>query len=345
MPLGELPPPNLRKVPLLPSISILYSTQDTPFGGANQFLKALDAEFLRQGCRAATVEAADVILFNSHHEPERVLKARRRFPRAIFLHRVDGPMRLYNRPDDRRDAVVARLNDFAADATVFQSGWSRDQNRKLGWVQSGPEAVIGNAPDPSVFHPPAQRRVPGKPVRLIATSWSSHPRKGFDVYDYLDRHLDFERFGMTFIGNSPVTFSRIRQLPPLPSLELAEQLREADIFITGSQSDPCSNSLTEALHCRLPAIARNDGGHPEILGKGGLLFEDPKEIPALLERLLEDYDAYVSGIRVPSIEEIAKRYIDFAQSLIEMRGQGNLRPKRPGLLSAWRLGRRLAADG
>src|SRR3546814_6833227 len=49
-----------------PRIHIFYEFQDGPFGGGNQFLKAL-ADFLRDAGRYAVCpNDADVILFNSH---------------------------------------------------------------------------------------------------------------------------------------------------------------------------------------------------------------------------------------------------------------------------------------
>ena len=50
-----------------------------------------------------------------------------------------------------------------------------------------------------------------------------------------------------------------------------------------SQDDPCSNSLIEALHCGLPAIVLNSGGHPEIIGNAGVKFKNRKEIIEAIE--------------------------------------------------------------
>ncbi|HEC14667.1 MAG TPA: glycosyltransferase family 1 protein, partial [Rhodospirillales bacterium] len=173
-----------------PSFHIMFEFRPGPYGGANQFLKALRDALARAGAYTDDPAMADVVLFNSHHRLADVFRARRAFPGKIFIHRVDGPMSLYNDPADKRDGKVIAANRLMADATVFQSRWSRDENRRLGWLPSGPESIIGNAPDPALFNRvrPFSPLSRGK-VRLIATSWSDNQNKGFDVYRYLDAAL------------------------------------------------------------------------------------------------------------------------------------------------------------
>jgi glycosyltransferase involved in cell wall biosynthesis len=313
-----------------PRVHVAYPVADEPSGGGNQFMRALTREFGRRGALAADARSADVVLFASYHGVRDALALRRANPGAVFLHRVDGPMRLYNRMDDPRDALVIEANALLADATVFQSEWCRRANRELGWHSRGPEAVIGNAADPAIFRP-RDARPPGRPLRAIAASWSSNPNKGFDVYEWLDARLDPADVAMTFVGNAPAPFRRIRSPGPLDDRALAAELAAHDVYITASRKDPCSNSLIEALTVGLPAVARADGGHPEILGEGGVLFEAPEAIPALLARIAADYGAFRDRIRVPTIASIAGAYLDFAGELLTARRTGRLPAKRPGV--------------
>ena len=122
-------------------------------------------------------------------------------------------------------------------------------------------------------------------TKIIATSWSNNWRKGFDVYQYLDQNLDFNRFEFTFVGNSPIGFKNIRHLPPLKSKDLEQELRKHHAFITASLDDPCSNSLIEAIHCGLVPLARDSGGHSQIVGKEGFLFQGNGDIIENLEKV------------------------------------------------------------
>ena len=95
----------------------------------------------------------------------------------------------------------------------------------------------------------------------------------------------------------------------MPSAELASILRQQDIYLTASVNDPCSNALTEALACGLPAVFRISGGHPEIVQQGGYGFSNAEEVPALLDTLCTTYAACQQRIAVPTIAEVADRYL------------------------------------
>lgn len=310
------------------NLYILFQAQQGPAGGGNQFLKALAGYLKHEHILALSPEAADVILFNSHHCALDIVRLKWKFPRKLFVHRIDGPMRLYNNPQDKRDHITNALNALIADATIFQSDWSRLQNHMLGLAAKEYETTILNAPDPTIFN--RQNKEPfsaQRKVRLVATSWSTNMHKGFSVYQWLDEHLDFNRCEMHFIGNTPVTFKNISHTPPLDSRLLAEELKKNDIFITASQHDPCSNSLIEALHCGLPALALNDGGHPEIVQRAGECFNAAEEIPALLQKIVGDYEKYQRAISLPAINEVGKQYYTFILRVYERVMKNEIKPK------------------
>ncbi len=304
-------------------IHILYDFRLGPWGGGNQFLKALKGALIEMGVYEDIFERADVIIFNSHHfgEDYKGLEALYRLkhdnPKARFIHRVDGPIQLYRGSGAKVDRLIFEANSILADATVFQTAWSCEQSLQLGLAPARPYGIFLNAPDPSIFHPPKKPRGRGEKLKIIATSWAANMNKGFDVYQYLDQALDFSKYEMTFIGNSPIEFKNIRKFPPMKSADLADQLRGHDVFITASQNDPCSNSLTEALHCGLPALIRNSGGHSEIVREAACVFNDKADVLAALVRMEENYEAYRAAINMPSIGEIAQNYADFAKSLTE----------------------------
>ena len=122
--------------------------------------------------------------------------------------------------------------------------------------------------------PPTPRREPSRRPACprIAPSRSVNPRKGADTFTRLDGHLDRDRYELTYLGQAPVLFEWIRAIGPLGSDEVAAELRRGDVYVAASRDDPCSNALLEALACGLPAAYLGSGGHPELVGKGGLPF-------------------------------------------------------------------------
>ncbi|TML48823.1 MAG: glycosyltransferase family 4 protein [Actinobacteria bacterium] len=293
-------------------LALFHEFAPAPTGGGHQFLRALVSELERRGVAVELnriSRATPACLFNSFNFDFRRLRRFAR-PGCRMVHRLDGPIGVYRGFDDGTDARIAQVNGELADATVVQSQFSLEAHRELG-IELREPVVIANAVDPAIFHPPAARDpLDARKARLVAVSWSDNPNKGAEVFAWLDENLDWERYEMSFVGRSPAAFLRIRVRGPVPSRELANELRRHDVYVAASRNDPCSNALLEALACGLPAVYLASGGHPELVGDGGLPFVSAEEVPEVLERLLGEVDDRRGAIRVPSLEQVADRYLE-----------------------------------
>jgi glycosyltransferase involved in cell wall biosynthesis len=292
-------------------LAVFHEFEAAPAGGGHQFLRALVGELERRGLAVEHDRISGgtrACLFNSFNFDFARL---RRFSRSDcrMVHRVDGPVGAYRGFEDGTDARIAAINAELADATVLQSRYSLEKHAELGIELRNP-VVISNTVDPSIFHPPDEREpLDGRPLRVIASSWSQNLRKGADALAWLDRNLDPERFELTFVGQSQQRFERIRHAPPVDSHGVARLLREHDVYLAASRDDPCSNALLEALACGLPAAYLDSGGHPELVGGGGLSFGRPEEVPDVLARLAGDLGMYRDRIVVPSLASVADSYL------------------------------------
>ena len=293
-------------------VALFHEFAPPPTGGGHQFLRALVSELERRGL---TIEVNRIsagttaCIFNSFNFDFRRL---RRFVRddVRFVHRVDGPIASYRGFDDGTDARIAEINRELADVTIVQSRYSRDAHLALGIELVEPH-LISNAADPAIFHPPAEREpLAGRRVRVIATSWSDNPNKGGEVIAWLDRHLDHDRYELTFAGRTDQTFEHVRVLGPIASEPLAAELRRSDVYLAPSRNDPCSNALREALASGLPAVFRASGGHPELVGDAGVAFDEPDEVVGALERLVSELDERRAAIQVARLGEVADRYLE-----------------------------------
>ena len=301
-------------------VSLLLGLRRGPWGGANQFLKALRAGLKNRNALSKGIFDADIILFNSHHCIRRVIAARKLLPNTHFVHRIDGPMSLYRQVNDRRDHWVKLLSDEVADATVFQSEWSRSRNLEIGIGRTGLDRTIHNAADPTYFFRRSQEQhvqAPGSKINLIATSWSVNESKGFFLYQFLDSNLDFKKFSMTFVGRTPIKFRNIRMIPPVASAELGKILRSHDIFITASRQDPCSNSLLEAMACGLPVVALRDGGHPELVRNGGELFREADEVIGKINLVCDRLDDYRCRMPEHEMGGVLDSYMAFFAKIVQ----------------------------
>jgi glycosyltransferase involved in cell wall biosynthesis len=293
-------------------LAIFHAYAPPPSGGGNQFVRALQRELARRGLEVEENRISGgtpQCLFNSFNFD---LGRLRRFARddVRMVHRVDGPIGVYRGFEDGTDARIAAMNAELAHATVVQSRFSLDEHVRLG-IELVDPVVVTNAPDPAIFHPPVTRAaLDDRPARLVATSWSDNPRKGGDALRRLGATVDRGRFELTFVGRAPAGLEGWNLVPPLPSDELAEVLRAQDCYVAPSLGDPCSNALLEALACGLPAIYRRSGGHPELVGEGGVGFDGPDDVGAALARLVSELDERRAAIVVPSLSEVADRYLE-----------------------------------
>lgn len=295
----------------LADLSIFHEFEPPPTGGGHQFLRAFWKQAEAKGLQVENNQISRTTracLLNSFNFRESRLSITRRTS-VLYVHRVDGPIDVYRGCDDGVDKTIHAVNLKFADKTIFQSQYSLERHLLLGMEFKSPTIIL-NAADPEIFH--SRGRVEfsrNRKTRLIASSWSDNLNKGALIYQWLDEHLDWERYEMTFVGRSPVVFKNICMLPAVDSYRMADLFREHDIYITASKNDPCSNSLIEALTCGLPAIHLQSGGHPEIVKQAGAGFKAAEQIPGLLEQITDQYAIFQSSIAVPSIKEVSEQYL------------------------------------
>ena len=307
----------MRIVPRRPSgngiaISIFREYVKPPYGGGNQFMLALRDALVARGVRVLNNQVGDSIdgyIFDSLWFDQKLLPKLARLNRPRVAHRIDGPIHLYRGRDKELDDRIFEINKAFATTTLVQSIFTLQKLTEAGYQPVNP-VVVHNASDARIFNRVGKCAFdPGHKTRLISTSWSNNPRKGGDVYAWLDKNLDWARFDYSFVGRCSANLENIRTFDAVPSEALADQLRSNDIYITASQNDPCSNALIEALSCGLPAIYLKSGGHPELVGNGGLGFDEPEQIPELLNQMARYYRAFQSSIHVQSIDEVAETYL------------------------------------
>ncbi len=322
-PANGLPGNSLRAIKPRPdtlTVGLWHTFFKPPYGGGNQFMLALRKALLKRGVNVRENELSeniDAFILNSiHFDVERFLEFSQKHKLNV-IHRIDGPIYLIRGYDREKDELCYQLNAQFASATVLQSAWCYQHIIKMGYQPLRP-AVIHNAVDSEIFHPIG--RAPfdaNRKIRLISSSWSNNPRKGGPIYKWIEQHLDWDRYEYTFVGNASEEFTHAKHIPPVSSEELAEILRQHDIYITASKNDPCSNALIEAMACGLPALYLNDGGHPELVGYGGLPFETESEILPQLDKLSENYHMYKNLVAVSNMDEVADEYLTVIREVVQ----------------------------
>ncbi len=291
-------------------IKILYDFKDGPWGGANQFLKVLREEFMGLGIYEEEAEKANCIIFYSYQKLPEVLQLKLKYPEKIFVHRLGGVLH-YHKGEEwlMIDRVMNKVASKLADLAVFVSRWLYDESTKFGF-KGKTYTIIGNAVNKEIFNASGKTDFNPQKIKLIASSWSGNFNKGFSFYKYLDQHLDWSRYEMIFVGNSPIQFKNIKIAKPMASEQLADISRQHDIYVTATKDDACSNAILEALTCGLPVVALKSGGNGEIVQDGGELFASEQEMMEKIELVTKQYERYTANIKFKDARAIANEYVE-----------------------------------
>ena len=294
-------------------ICVLFNVTDSPWGGGNQFLGRLNAELNRLGHRVtnAPTSRTQVVLLNAflygpgkHIRPNQIAQLRQKGKMTLFgsvipewmhdrgarqgpilLHRVDGVPELVRGKKTMADDIQLAVNRLT-DHTIFQSEYCRTSFAEHCGITPASSQIIHNGVDPKVFFPDPKIVWDGGPLRLIAVSWSSNPRKGFATLAEVSRLPGVE---LTFAGNwcPEVDPAKVKLAGALDSLELAALMRSNHAMIHAAWNEPCSNAIVEAMACGLPVIYRDSGGNRELASKYGIPIQD--DLPAVLEDMRNRY--------------------------------------------------------
>jgi glycosyltransferase involved in cell wall biosynthesis len=170
------------------------------------------------------------------------------------------------------------IPQFGQDALRHQPGTEPDLRRQLGLNGS---IVIGYA----------GRLVPEKGLRVLREALRRIKSDSWKLLLVGAGSLESEirlRWMTEFPG-------RIVLIPLVPSDKVPRYLRCSDIFVLPSQSTPSWQeqfglSLTQAMMLGLPCIGSTSGAIREVMGPGGLIFEEAsaKDLAGRLEELLKD---------------------------------------------------------
>ncbi len=315
-------------------VAIGYHLQQGPWGGGNQFARALTATLKAGGhqvCFGLDDPKIDIILLTevrgrspsaSFHAGTVLRYLQCRNQNALVVHRI-------NECDERKGTrgmnPLLRRANYVADHTVFIASWL--QKLKV-WRSDRPSTVILNGGDTTVFKPAVGNEWrPSTPLKIVTHHWGGNRLKGADVYEKIDELLGegkwSERIEFTYIGNLPpgCALSHARHLPALSGQALAEELAAHHVYLTGSINEPAGMHHVEGALCGLPLIYRNSGALPEYCEGFGIQFDDPDDLPNVLERMMAKYEQHRTALKEypHTAERMCQDYIALFERLISER--------------------------
>ena len=309
---------------------IAISKNHTDKGGGFNFLNYLIFKLKNEKLIVNKLYKSNIILINSHHNFLKIFLYKYFFPKKIFIHRIDGPISKYAGKNDYRDYLVKIINFYIADATIFQSRWSFNNKN---FKHTNEFKIIKNTADKRFYKYKKVKKIKNS---IIICSWSSNMNKGFKLYSFLDSKLDFKKFNVTFVGNSPIRFKNIKIHKPLNPNPLSKLMLKHQIYLTASKNDPCSNSLLEALELRLPSLVLKSGGHPEIINDKGIQFSNRRDLILKIDTLSKNYQTFRKRFKKKETD-ITEKYSSYFQFILNKLSNNNLTVKKINIFVLMRV--------
>lgn len=276
-------------------ISILREFYAPPYGGGNQFMLYLLKSLRKKGYKVKINSFdKDINLFIADYcwfpfRYEKLIKKHKKKYNSKLIHRLDGILSNYRNDSKKMDKFAMSINNMA-NTTIIQSNYTAKQFSEAGFDIKNVE-VINNSPDEIIFNKNVNKIFNKNNIKLISASWSTNKKKGMDDYKWLDENLNLD-INYSFIGRLDFIPKSIKVIKPLAPKSLAMKLKESDIFLFAAIDESCPNILIEAIACGLPIIYKNSGGSKELVKEFGLPYNEVKEIPKILNKLIENYDYY-----------------------------------------------------
>jgi glycosyltransferase involved in cell wall biosynthesis len=212
-----------------------------------------------------------------------------------------------------------------ADIVIFQSRYSQAQCFAMFGKRANYQIII-NGVDKSLFYPAQTRKnsiiqeqnkfCTPKKIRFVTTGCFRNIDMIEPVVKALDMLKDTICFEFIVIGSvvnpglEPY-FRRayIRHIETLPLPEIAEELRNSDIFLYSHLNPPCPNSVIEAISCGLPVVGFDSGAMAELcfFSKDLLAY-----VSSDIFQKYEDFDAHKLAEKIMTAIRHYEHYQDVA---------------------------------
>ncbi len=313
-------------------VSIGSKIVEGPWGGGNLFVKNLSNYLLELGHKVIydlSEPDIDLILLTDPRS--------RRESSSTFNH---IEINLYKKYINPNAAVVQRINECderkntnninnfyldaseCADKVVFVSDWLKNIYTTLG-MSNDKTIVIMSGSNRKVFKN-YNNKLSNNKVNIVTHHWSSHKNKGFESYKLLDSLLSNSEWKdilqFTYIGNtsSEYMLNNSNIIEPLSGIDLAKNLSQNDIYLTGSINEPSGNHHIEAALCGLPVLYLNSGGIPEYCKGFGVSYNNLEEFEDKLKIIIKEKDKYKKNLENYQFdsENMNKEYLKLFESLV-----------------------------
>jgi hypothetical protein len=291
-------------------IFINFKCKDVPYGGGNQFvLKLVDyLQTYTNHCITYSLEKNIDVYFLI--DIRKGGEYKKYSFEEIYLHKQKNGGRIIYRINDcdiTRDnktlesLIVKNINKI--DYFVFNSDFIKEYYfGKYAEFTTVNYSIVYNTSDGNIFFPKKESGL--NKIKIVTHHWSDNINKGYEIYHQLYNYclnrtdVEFRFIGRKF-NDKFIPSPHIEG--PYKGKQLADKLRDCDMYITASVYDACPMHVLEGLSCGLPILYINHvGGGKDICmlsaEKVGESFNEFTDLILSIEKIKNNYSVYVNNI-------------------------------------------------
>lgn len=204
-----------------------------------------------------------------------------------------------------------------ADYVIFQSRYQKDFFRRHGY-KSEKNIIIHNGAD-EIFNYSVKRKLPPEDkLRLVSVTMS--PRKT-KRHDLIAQFSELKNVEVVHFGNWPESIDKkkVTLKGLLPKEAMLREFINSHFLLHPAIKDPCPNVVFEAIYAGLPIIYNPDiGSSREIVQNNGLPLNE-SNLQETIEKAIINYDCYADNTLQTrehySIGRAAGQYIDLFKKI------------------------------
>jgi glycosyltransferase involved in cell wall biosynthesis len=168
----------------------------------------------------------------------------------------------------KKNLKIRLIYDYFSDYKIFQSEYSRRQCFEIFHpIDVEKYTIIFNACNRDIFYSNQKKSIQDK-ISFITTGSFRHLDMIKPIIDALDLlKIDFSLKVIGPISKELIPAlnrSYVQIYGSQNPAEMAEQIRNSDVFLFSALNSACPNALIEAVSCGVPVIAYSSGAVPEI---------------------------------------------------------------------------------